>query len=46
LLTEKEQEIDEMTGEYRFNIKLLANSLSTITEWLLKNPQTDNLSIG
>ena len=49
LLTEEEQEIDEKTREYRFNIKLLATRLSAVTDWLLtKNHQTwnANLSIG
>jgi putative phosphoribosyl transferase len=52
LLTEEEQELDERTQEYRFNIKLLANRLSATTEWLLtmKNsikPQgEENLTIG
>ncbi len=34
LLTEEEQKIDEKTKEYRFNIKLLSNRLSAITDWL------------
>jgi putative phosphoribosyl transferase len=51
LLTEEEKKIDEKTREYRFNIKLLANRLVAITDWLLttKNPtktQRGNLSIG
>src|SRR5215211_5754972 len=46
LLTAEEQEIDEKTKEYRFNIKLLANRLTAITEWLLENPTTLNLSVG
>jgi putative phosphoribosyl transferase len=47
LLTEREQTIDEKTREYRFNIKLLANRLADITDWLLtKNPKTQNTTIG
>jgi putative phosphoribosyl transferase len=39
LLTEEEQEIDEKTREYRFNIRLLANRLAAVTDWLvLKTP--------
>jgi putative phosphoribosyl transferase len=45
LLTEEEQKIDERTREYRFNIKLLANRLVAVTDWLiLKNPQTQDVS--
>ena len=42
LLTPEEQKIDEKTREYRFNIKLLANRLAAITDWLLlqKIPET------
>jgi putative phosphoribosyl transferase len=48
LLTKEEQEIDEKTREYRFNIKLLADRLSAITDWLLlsKNHDTHNIAIG
>jgi len=47
LLTEEEQKIDEKTREYRFNIKLLSNRLSAITDWLLvKNPETLNFTVG
>jgi dienelactone hydrolase len=35
LLTEEEQKIDENTKEYRFDIKLLANRLAAITDWLV-----------
>ena len=49
LLTLEEQLIDEKTREYRFNIKLLADRLAAITDWLLmKNAETQgkNLSVG
>lgn len=49
LLTAEEQTIDERTKEYRFNIKLLANRLAAITDWLLlKYPKTQgkHLTIG
>ena len=47
LLTEEEQKIDEKTREYRFNITLLANRLSSVTDWLLlKNPETMNFTVG
>lgn len=35
LLTSEEQQIDEKTREYRFNIRLLANRLVAVTDWLL-----------
>jgi dienelactone hydrolase len=47
LLTSEEEKIDEKTKEYRFNIKLLANRLAVITDWLiLKNHETQNLAVG
>lgn len=35
LLTAEEQKVDDRTREYRFNIRLLANRLAVVTEWLL-----------
>lgn len=46
LLTEREGLIDEETRALRFDIELLANRLSGVTDWLLKNPKTHNLAIG
>ena len=52
LLTLEEQQIDEKTREYRFNIKLLANRLAAVTDWLLRNYRlgtrniSSSLSIG
>jgi dienelactone hydrolase len=46
LLTEQEEAIDESTGEYRFNIDLLAQRLVHATEWVKKNPDTKSLAIG
>src|SRR5918999_1165857 len=51
LLTSEEQKIDEMTREYRFNIRLLANRLLAVTDWLLTEyHETENnyanVSIG
>ena len=46
LLTQEEEEIDEMTAEYRFNISLLADRLIGATEWIKKNRRTDRLSYG
>src|SRR5271169_3588346 len=38
LLTNEEDQTDLETGEYRFNIKLLAERLVGATEWLKKDP--------
>jgi putative phosphoribosyl transferase len=46
LLTEEEEEIDIYSGEFRFNIELLAKRLVFATEWLKKNPETKNLTVG
>jgi putative phosphoribosyl transferase len=46
LLTHKEEEIDEMTGDYRFNIELLAERLIKVTDWITSNSETKKLSIG
>ena len=46
LLTNEEEEIDEFTGEFRFNIDLLAQRLIHATEWVKKNPDTKSLAVG
>jgi dienelactone hydrolase len=46
LLTSEEESVDEYTGQYRFDIDLLAERLVDATRWLKKNPLTQNLSIG
>lgn len=46
LLTEEEDVIDEQTREFRFDIDLLANRLSGVTDWLLKDSRTRTLHIG
>jgi putative phosphoribosyl transferase len=46
LLTEEEEQIDEFTGEFRFNIVLLAQRLVHATEWVKENPDTKTLVIG
>jgi putative phosphoribosyl transferase len=46
LLTPGEEEEDELTGEYRFDIALLARRLMGVTEWLQNDPQTQNLKLG
>ena len=46
LLTEQEEAEDEFTGEFRFDIDLLAQRLIFATEWLTTNPSTSSLVIG
>jgi pimeloyl-ACP methyl ester carboxylesterase len=46
LLTEKEEKIDEMSREFRFNIPLLAERLLQITDWLLQKKELKSLPIG
>lgn len=46
LLTEEEEKIDDYTAHLRFDIGLLAKRLSGATNWLIKNPDTENLNIG
>ena len=46
LLTPGEEEIDEHTAEYRFDIPMLAARLGTIVDWLGRRPETARLPIG
>ncbi len=46
LLTAEEERIDMITAHLRFDIDLLANRLISVTNWLLSNPETKELSIG
>jgi putative phosphoribosyl transferase len=46
LLTNKEENIDNLTAEYRFDIDLLTNRLIKTTKWVVENPATKNMSIG
>lgn len=46
LLTQREEGIDEVTREHRFNIALLASRLIAVTDWLSQQPKTSNLEIG
>ena len=45
LLTVEEEELD-VRGQFRFDIDLLADRLISATEWLKKNPTTQNALIG
>ena len=46
LLTAEEEKIDESTGEFRFNIDLLAERVVETTQWLKKNSATQHLAVG
>lgn len=46
LLTQKEDKIDDITREHRFNIKLLAKRLLSATDWTLQSARYKNLKIG
>lgn len=46
LLTEDEQDIDEATREFRFDIPLLARRLVTVVDWLHGDERLQELVIG
>jgi dienelactone hydrolase len=46
LLTEDEEKEDEITGQYRFNIDLLAGRLVSSTRFTSENQFTRNLKVG
>ena len=46
LLSEEEERIDEYTRELRFDIPLLTERVIGVTEWLRRQPGTDDLAIG
>ena len=46
LLTAEESEIDERTGELRFDIELLSTRLTGAVDWLGVRPETRDLRIG
>ena len=46
LLTEEEEKVDSLTSEHRFNIELLANRLTSVTDWLLKQENTKEKILG
>jgi pimeloyl-ACP methyl ester carboxylesterase len=46
LLTQEEEMIDLQTAELRFDIRLLAERLGGVTDWLATEPSTADLSIG
>lgn len=46
LLTKEEEEVDEQTMEYRFDVEFLANRLLVATNWILSNPSLHTLPMG
>jgi putative phosphoribosyl transferase len=46
LLSEDEQQVDLQTAHLRFDIRLLAKRLVTITQWLSEHPEAAGLKIG
>jgi putative phosphoribosyl transferase len=46
LLTPQEEQIDEVTGELRFNIEFLAQRLIGAIQWLQEQPAAGHLAIG
>lgn len=46
LLTEKEEVVDDKTGELRFDIEFLAERLVLVTKWLRENEETRGLRVG
>lgn len=46
LLTPEEDEIDERTRQFRFDIGLLANRLDAASQWVFKNPVLNKLPMG
>ncbi|MHB0855962.1 MAG: dienelactone hydrolase family protein [Anaerolineae bacterium] len=46
LLTYEEEAVDRVTGEYRFDMGLLAERLVAAIDWLAANPETQSLRLG
>jgi dienelactone hydrolase len=46
LLTAEEEAVDEYTGQYRFDVNMLAQRLVDSTSWLKTRPGTKSLSVG
>jgi len=46
LLTEKEEEIDEQTRSFRFDIPLLARRMEHLIDWAQEEPRTKNMALG
>jgi putative phosphoribosyl transferase len=46
LLTAQEESVDEYTGQFRFDVDMLAERLVDSTRWLKQNPATKKLLVG
>jgi pimeloyl-ACP methyl ester carboxylesterase len=46
LLTASEEQRDELTGELRFNIRLLADRVVATTDWIVAHEPTSGLGVG
>jgi len=46
LLTREEEAVDVRTAHLRFDIELLAERLAGATDWLARQPETQNLRVG
>lgn len=46
LLTGHEEELDRESGQFRFDIRLLAERAVDATQWVRENPGTSNLKLG
>ena len=46
LLSLDEEEVDQITAEYRFDIDLLTERVLGVTAWLRESAETEGLSIG
>jgi putative phosphoribosyl transferase len=46
LLTEEEESVDEYTGQFRFDVDMLADRLVDSTQWLKSRADTKKLAIG
>lgn len=46
LLTREEEALDEVTGQFRFDIRLLTARLIQATHWLKSKPETQSLPLG
>jgi dienelactone hydrolase len=46
LLSATEEQRDDRTGEFRFNIGLLADRVSAVTDWLVAHEPTSGLGVG
>jgi len=46
LLTQQEEQVDRVTAQHRFDIRLLADRLITATQWTMLRPELASLNIG